>query len=244
MPLERQILRSAALAVGLLAAAPAFAASDPSGVWLNDTGRGAIEIKPCGASLCGNVVWVKDPTSDAKGCGRQIIGDLVSTGGGVWGGDNAWIYSPEKKKNYNVEVTPLSDGTLKVKGYAGLSFLSKTMIWTKAPADLQRCSTQEAAATPAPAAPDTKGATPPAATTAPGASTVPSNEAVAPPPASNSESADNAGGKKEGIDLEGLAGEFGDVLKRDDKGNCKLDLPWVKVDFHCDKSKDEAAAAK
>jgi len=237
MPLERHVLRSAALAATLLVCAPAFAANDPTGVWMNDTGRGAIEIKPCGSSLCGHVVWVKDPASDAKGCGRQIIGDLASAGGGVWGGDNAWIYSPEKKKNYNVEVTPLADGTLKVKGYAGLSFLSKTMIWTKAPSDLVRCSTEEAAASPAP-----KSGEPAPAPKSESANAAP---AVTPPPAAPGAATPPAGGndvaassEKKGIDLEGLAGEFGDVLKRDDKGNCKLDLPWVKVDFHCDKNKE------
>jgi uncharacterized protein (DUF2147 family) len=236
MQLERTTLRSAALAAALLASAPAFAGNDPSGVWMNDTGRGAIEIKPCGSSLCGNVVWVKDPTADAKGCGRQIIGDLVSTGGGVWGGDSAWIYSPEKKKNYNVEITPLSDGTLKVKGYAGLSFLSKTMIWTKAPADIVRCSTQEAAATPAPKAeatpaPESKGTAP--ATTPPAGKSAP--QAATPPPAEGPDVADNG---KEGIDLDGLADKFGDVFTMKD-GKCKLDTPWVKIDVDC-KKKDKA----
>jgi hypothetical protein len=116
--------------------ASASAASDPTGIWINDTGRGAIEIKPCGNALCGNVVWVKD-TADAKGCGKQIIGNVAPVGGGRW--DNGWIYSPERGRKYNVELKPLADGTLRVTGYAGLRFLSKTMIWTRAPANLQLC---------------------------------------------------------------------------------------------------------
>jgi uncharacterized protein (DUF2147 family) len=114
----------------------ASAASDPTGIWINDTGRGAIEIKPCGNALCGNVVWVKD-ASDAKGCGKQIIGNAAPAGNGRW--DNGWIYSPERGRKYNVELTPLANGKLQVTGYAGLRFLSKTMIWTRAPADLQLC---------------------------------------------------------------------------------------------------------
>ncbi len=228
MPYERQGLRFAALAAVLLSSAPALAAGDPQGVWMNDTGRGAIEIKDCNGKLCGHVVWVKDPTADAKGCGRQIIGDLVSAGSGVWGGDDAWIYSPEKKKNYNVEITPLADGTLKVKGYAGLSFLSKTMIWTKAPADLQRCSTQEAAATPAPST-----------TTAPAPATggdakqaAPAGEAA---PKAEEKTAEN---EKEGSGIEDLAGEFSDVFTRKD-GKCKVDTPWVKLDFDCKEKEEE-----
>ena len=234
MRYESRGLRAAALAAGLLSAAPALAAGDPQGIWMNDTGRGAIEIKDCGGKLCGHVVWVKDPAADAKGCGRQIIGDLVSAGSGVWGGDDAWIYSPEKKKNYNVEITPLADGTLKVKGYAGLSFLSKTMIWTRAPADLARCSIEEAAATPAPNAA-------PAPSPAPGSDAAP----AAPPaqagtPEPQGPAVAENGGK--GVDLEGLAGEFGDVFTRKD-GKCKVDTPWVKLDFDC-KGKDEAPGEK
>ena len=215
MPFERQGLRFAALAGALLLSGPALAAGDPTGIWVNDTGRGAIEIKDCGGKLCGHVVWVKD-TSDAEGCGRQIIGELASSSGGVWGGDEAWIYSPEKKKKYNVEVTPLSDGTLKVKGYAGISFLSKTMIWTKAPADLVRCSTQEAAASPAPGT--DKAAPPPA--------TGERKEAAPAPKDSETNVAEN---EKEGVDIEGLVG---DVFTRKD-GKCKVDTPWVKLDFDC-----------
>lgn len=123
----------------------ASAASDPTGIWMNDTGRGAIEIKHCGNTLCGNVVWVKN-AADAKGCGKQIIGDVAAVGGGRW--DNGWIYSPERGRRYNVELTPLDNGKLRVMGYAGMRFLSKTMIWTRAPENLQLCGQTEAKASP------------------------------------------------------------------------------------------------
>jgi uncharacterized protein (DUF2147 family) len=132
----------------------ASAASDPTGIWMNDTGRGAVEIKKCGDAMCGNVVWVKS-TADADGCGKPVIGDVKSVGGGRW--DNGWIFSPEKGRKYDVELTPLANGNLKVVGYAGMKFLSKTMIWKPAPADLPVCG-QTAAKTdtkPAPA-PDKK----------------------------------------------------------------------------------------
>jgi hypothetical protein len=110
---------------------------------MNDTGRGAIEIKNCGGSLCGHVVWVKD-TNDTKGCGRQIIGNAAKVGANVW--DNGWIYNPDKKKKYDVELKPLSNGTLQVTGYAGSKFFSKTMIWKRAPANLVRCGSEQTVA--------------------------------------------------------------------------------------------------
>lgn len=144
MPAHRSFLiLSAATGVALLSTHAANAAGDPTGVWFNDTGRGAIEIKNCGGSLCGHVVWVKD-TTDTRGCGRQIIGDAAKVGANVW--DNGWIYNPDKKKKYDVELKPLSNGTLQVTGYAGTKLFSKTMIWKRAPADLVRCGTEETVA--------------------------------------------------------------------------------------------------
>jgi len=145
----------------------ASAASDPTGIWMNDTGRGAVEIKQCGGNLCGNVVWVKS-ASDASGCGKPVIGDVKPVGEGRW--DNGWIYSPERGRKYDVELTPLANGNLKVVGYAGMKFLSKTMIWKRAPQDLQLCGQSDAkteakAATPAVKKPDvtTASITPPPA---------------------------------------------------------------------------------
>ncbi len=144
MPAHRsKLILTSITGLALLSANAANAAGDPSGVWMNDTGRGAIEIKNCGGALCGHVVWVKD-TTDTKGCGRQIIGNAAKVGANVW--DNGWIYNPDKKKKYDVELKPLSNGTLQVTGYAGSKIFSKTMIWKRAPASLVRCGSEQTVA--------------------------------------------------------------------------------------------------
>src|SRR5262245_14879461 len=124
-------------------------ASSPLGVWYDHTGRGAVEITDCNGKLCGRIVWVKD-ASHKEGCGLQIFGDVKPVAGGKW--DGGWIIDPEKdlKTKYDVEITPQGD-KLKVMGYAGVKFLSETMIWTRAPANLQKCT--EVARAPEPAAP-------------------------------------------------------------------------------------------
>jgi uncharacterized protein (DUF2147 family) len=245
MQTMRQFFGPAALVAALVVGTPAFAAAsadpiaDPIGVWINDTGRGAVEIKPCGAGLCGHVVWVKDQ-NDSGGCGRQIIGDAAPVGAGTW--DNGWIYSPERKKKYDVELTMNGD-KLKVKGYAGTKLFSKTMIWTRAPADLVRCGTTEASAKPAqstaavaPAATDSKASSKPdtkTATAEPAPAPVPSandKTAAAPVPAPEEEQ-----GTEDGPDMAQLSDALGDFLKKGPDGKCKLDLPWVKVNFSCDK---------
>ena len=253
-----------------VAAESAFAAPDPTGIWMNHTGRGAVEIKQCGNALCGNVVWVKSAT-DSKGCGKQIIGGVAPVGGGRW--DNGWIYSPEKGRKYDVELTPLKNGTLRVTGYAGVKFLSKTMIWTRAPQDLQLCG-QTVAKTETPAAKSggasasVSSAAPTPETPSPAASTAEKPAAAAtaaatppPPPAAtdakpkpgdsqaqdgNSKtpsnetaSEDEAGDADPGLGKALGNLKLGDlsldkVLTKTKSGKCKLNTPWLKLQFDCE----------
>lgn len=148
----------AALGAALsMLSAPSIAAADmsPLGVWIDHSGRGAVEIKSCGTALCGYVVAVKNDR-DTKGCGKQIIGGAKAASNNLWEG--GWIYSPERRKTYDVELKPLNDGTLRVVGFAGIKMFSRTMIWKPAPADLKRCDSSEEIAAVAPA-PKTSAAT-------------------------------------------------------------------------------------
>lgn len=268
----------------VLSAADAHAQSSPLGVWLDHTGRGAVEISPCGEALCGRVVWVKS-ADDAKGCGRQIIGDAKPVGKS--GAHNGWIYSPEKRRRYDVEFKTTPDGRLKVVGYAGTKLFSRTMMWKRPVNDLPRCDasrTTVRTATPAsPAAPaaapsaqqgpaSTGGIAPAAKTEKPAAATtaaVPASKSApvsseVPAPQETPQSAQAATGERGGTSAAGAVGgedegaggdQAGDgaedarggdepgarlaeildkVVTRGANGDCKLDLPWVKVRFRCD----------
>jgi uncharacterized protein (DUF2147 family) len=135
-------LAAAALALGTLASAARAEGGSPIGIWINDTGAGAVEITKCDdddddGELCGRVVWVKDAAKRKKACGMKIIGDAEPVGGGIY--DKGWIYDPKNDMKFDVEITP-EGNTLKVMGYLdGDKSLSKTMIWTPAPASLARC---------------------------------------------------------------------------------------------------------
>jgi uncharacterized protein (DUF2147 family) len=131
---------------------PAAAQVPEVGVWINHEGKGAVEIKPCGAALCGNIVWLRDPVNDQGQplfdrrnpqeskrnrpiCGLPVIGNVKRTSEG-W--DEGWIYNPEEGAQYDVALQASGD-RLTVTGYKGIKLFSKTLIWTRAPADLQRC---------------------------------------------------------------------------------------------------------
>jgi uncharacterized protein (DUF2147 family) len=134
---------------------------DVAGIWLDDTGKGAIEIGNCGGNrLCGRIVWLREPV-DKSGkpltdgynpkaaerqrpiCGLQVIGDLKRVGGTTW--DEGWIYDPKQGKQFDVEIKPRGPDKLQVTGYLGVKFLSETFVWTRAPGNLVRCDSSQAA---------------------------------------------------------------------------------------------------
>jgi uncharacterized protein (DUF2147 family) len=129
-----------------------------TGVWIDHTKRGAIEIMPCGSKLCGYVYWVKDPMTrsgkpvlDANNpdparrgkpmCGTQILSALAQQGRGrighVWGAGS--IYNPEEGQSFDAEVKLITPNELSVLGYLGVKFMGEQFTWTRAPADLARC---------------------------------------------------------------------------------------------------------
>jgi uncharacterized protein (DUF2147 family) len=144
--LNRTFALSLAPVLLACAAATASAASGPHGVWIDHTGRGAVEITDCSGALCGRVVWLKD-AADEEGCNMQIIGNVKPVAGGKW--DGGWIWDPERRSKFDVELTPIGEQKLKVHGYAGMKLFGETMTWTRAPADLQRCGTAKTATAPA-----------------------------------------------------------------------------------------------
>jgi len=119
-----------------------------TGVWIDHTGRGAVEVHTCGNLLCGRIAWLKDatdskgaPMKDKKGrplCGLQIIGNLKPGSNGVW--EDGWIYDPDKDDTFDVEIQMKGRDRLQVLGYMGVKFLSETHMWKRAPEPFTGCS--------------------------------------------------------------------------------------------------------
>lgn len=138
-------VRMAALAAGL--AATSAMAQSPAGVWIDHTGRGAVEIAECAGGLCGHVVWVKDGKNKSA-CRTQIIGNAKQVGPGTW--DRGWIFDPDSNSRYSVELKPIGNDRLRVMGYMGSKLFSETMTWKRAPDNLPRCDGKETAKVDAP----------------------------------------------------------------------------------------------
>jgi uncharacterized protein (DUF2147 family) len=152
----------------LLFGAPGSAAlADPAGqrpseqgLWYNHSGKGAVEIRPCGTTgtdadhLCGYIVWLKEP-SNRQGkpltdgynadpskrkrpiCGLPVLGQLRPMSDGSW--DLGWVYDPEQGKSFDAAIQLKSADQLVLTGYKGVKFFSKSFIWKRAPSDLPRC---------------------------------------------------------------------------------------------------------
>jgi len=132
-----------AMVSGALAQAPAQApATDVTGVWIDHTGQGAVEITPCGDRICGRVVWLKNPNHKSKSgkliCGTQILGDLQKHGTNTW--EAGWIFNPEDEERFSAALKLENPNTLLVTGYLGIKILGETFTWKRAQAPLERCA--------------------------------------------------------------------------------------------------------
>src|SRR5215813_5551052 len=121
------------------------AATGPTGVWIDHTGRGAVEITECAGALCGRIVWLKDAGNKSV-CGKQIIGSARRSSVGTW--DGGWIYDPDRDTRYSVELKLLDANKLRVMGYMGSKLFSETYTWKRASTDLERCDAVPAVGSP------------------------------------------------------------------------------------------------
>ncbi len=131
----KYIFAAVITAITVASAASTADAAGAAGLWYDHTGRAAVQISRCGSGLCGKIVWLRNAAHKSV-CGTRIIGGGKRVGNSY---DTGWIYSPERRKKYSVEITP-QGRTLKVMGYAGSKMLSRTMIWKRAPSNLKRCA--------------------------------------------------------------------------------------------------------
>jgi uncharacterized protein (DUF2147 family) len=149
---------NAAAVAGLaaMALAPAVMAQSPdvTGVWIDHTGRGAVEISRCGNAICGRIAWLQQPNDPAGKpltdgnnpnsalrsrpiCGLQVIGDVKPKGEGAYA--DGWIYNPEDGGRFSLDVKLLGPDRLQIHGFMGMRFLGEKHEWQRAPSTQARC---------------------------------------------------------------------------------------------------------
>ena len=131
------------------------------GVWAtdpdNEDGQAHIEIYREGNNTyAGKIIWLEEPVypaDDEEGMagkekvdrenpdeglrdrpiqGLELMSGFEYAGGGKW--KKGTIYAPDEGKTYKCKLALNDDGTLKVRGYIGISMLGRNELWTPVPA--------------------------------------------------------------------------------------------------------------
>jgi len=117
---EEFLMKVFAVTAALLMLGSAALADPVEGLWQtvkDDNGNfGHIEIKACGPAFCGTLVTAFDGTGaqiDSPNVGKAIVADMVAYADGLY--DDGTIYSPDRDKTYNGDMT-LSGDSLAVRG--------------------------------------------------------------------------------------------------------------------------------
>jgi uncharacterized protein (DUF2147 family) len=154
--MRRASLLAAVLA---LAAVPLLAGEGDSvvGVWATplgtEDGGARIQIYEKGGKYFGKIIWLEIPVypaDDEQGMAGltkvdrenpdqslqkrtimnlEMMFDFEYAGDGKWKGGT--IYAPDDGKTYKCKMSLEEDGTLKVRGYIGVSLLGRTEVWTR-----------------------------------------------------------------------------------------------------------------
>jgi uncharacterized protein (DUF2147 family) len=106
----QRIAQLAALALLAVPVAATTSFAGPAGQWRIADGSANIEIKFCGANLCGRVSWAKDARTAV---GSDVLVSMKSAKGDTWSGT---IVNPVDGQRYAARMSMLGDETLKVEG--------------------------------------------------------------------------------------------------------------------------------
>ena len=120
----------AAMLIGTMAGSAPARASPVDGSWvILDL---VLDIFSCQQSICGKIVWTKDPRRRQQNCGRRIVWGLSPAGPDTWSGGS--IYDPTDGNTYRLSATLEPDGTLHARIYRGVPLFGKTEVLRKVPA--------------------------------------------------------------------------------------------------------------
>ena len=150
-----RLLPALSIACAFLIANTALAAgpggNNVTGYWLTESQRAVVHIQPCEDSMCGTIYWIiedglqfdeHNDDEELRGrpmCGLKLMGDFeYDEDDNEW--EDGFIYKADDGDMYDADMEALEDGTLKLRGYAGISMFGKTQIWTPVnPADYKQC---------------------------------------------------------------------------------------------------------
>lgn len=150
--MKRLLYLTAAALIALSFSTPAQASSPDAylGTWTTQGGKSRVQLYKCGDKLCGRIVSLSEPNYPAGDAeagqpkrdrnnpnearrNRPIQGMNLVWGfewdGSKWSGGK--IYNPEDGKTYSCFMELQGNNKLHVRGYVGVSYLGKSVYWTR-----------------------------------------------------------------------------------------------------------------
>lgn len=134
----RAVLSATALAALTLALVPSAASAGPAGKWRVGDGSAVINVRSCGAGLCGSIDMIAE--RDAKDennpnpaqRSRSLIGlsimSLQKSGDNLWAGT---IYNAKNGQNYAAKLMQDSEASLTLEGCVAGTNLCGEDHWTR-----------------------------------------------------------------------------------------------------------------
>lgn len=116
-----------ALVVACGLSAPAAHAQDADGVWMREDGASKVQFSPCGAALCGTIIWLKNPNSKAH-IGQKVFFDMARADQNSWTGE---AFNPEDGKTYSGKMV-VNGKKLRTSGCVFGGLICKSMTWARA----------------------------------------------------------------------------------------------------------------
>ncbi|HEY9233599.1 MULTISPECIES: DUF2147 domain-containing protein [Phenylobacterium] len=127
------------LAAATLLVAPIQATAttygDVYGVWRNPKNTVHVEIKPCGARVCGYVVWANAKAqADAREggtpnlIGSQLLREFAPDSKGGWKGK---VFVPNRNMTLSGTAKPINASSLVARGCLLPGILCKSQVWTR-----------------------------------------------------------------------------------------------------------------
>ena len=104
--------------------------------------------------MCGRIYWLRKPPSggapkrdqnnpDATLRDRPLCGLRILTGfrpGKAPSWFSGYIYNPNDGRTFNSTIHVEDDGSIKIRGFVGVSLFGKTVEWVRPQERLDRCS--------------------------------------------------------------------------------------------------------
>ena len=130
--------------------------SDIHGLWLESKKQKvAVWIEDCDGGLCGRIYWLKKPLTkdglakrdprnpnaalrDRPLCGLKTLSGFRRVDEDTW--SDGQIYNPKDGRTFSSTIKLKDDGSLKIRGYVGISLFGKTLTWQRPQKKLQPCN--------------------------------------------------------------------------------------------------------